>query len=202
MRKILLAICMLAATVAFSQSKNAIGIRAGLNYSSNGDLRLQDVINAGEDIVQGADSRVGFHFGFYGKINISKFYLRPEIVYTRTNSEFENVDYNVQKIDLPVLLGYKLIGPLSVFAGPSFQYIIDNDLELSDINLGDVENDFSVGLNIGVGVQLGIIGLDARYERGFSENEAAFIGNNISDGLAGRVDSRPSQIIFSVSLKL
>ena len=202
MRKFLLAICILGSTIAFSQSKNAIGIRAGLNYSSNGDLRLQDVINAGEDIIQGSDSKVGFHIGFYGKLNLSSFYLRPELVYTRTNSEFNNVDYNVQKIDLPVLLGYKIIGPLSVFAGPAFQYILDNDLDLDEISLGDVENEFSVGLNIGLGVQLGAIGLDARYERGFSENEAEFIGNNISNSLEGRVDSRPSQIIFSVTVKL
>lgn len=202
MKKFLLAVCILGSTIAFSQSKNAIGIRAGVNYSSNGDLRIQDVLDAGEDIIEGSDSNIGFHFGFYGKLNITKFYIRPELVYTRTASEYDNIDYNIQKIDLPVLLGYKIIGPLSIFAGPAFQYIIDTDLELDAINLSDVENDISVGFNIGLAVQLGNIGLDVRYERGFSDNEASFIGENVSDNLAGIVDSRPSQLIFSASLKL
>jgi len=56
-------------------------------------------------------------------------------------------------------------------------------------------------LNAGVGVNLGRLGLDVRYERGFSENEAEIIGDNITD-VSGRVDSRPSQIIFALSLKL
>jgi hypothetical protein len=72
---------------------------------------------------------------------------------------------------------------------------------LGDLQVEDVENDFTVGLNVGVGVNIGRLGLDVRYERGFSENEARFIGNNITD-VSGRVDTRPSQIIFSALLKL
>jgi len=52
-----------------------------------------------------------------------------------------------------------------------------------------------------LGVNLGRLGLDVRYERGFSTNEAEFIGNNITN-ISGRVDSRPEQIIFSVSVHL
>jgi hypothetical protein len=69
------------------------------------------------------------------------------------------------------------------------------------VEIEDVENDFTVGLNAGAGVNIGRLGFDIRYERGFSENEANFIGNNITD-VSGRVDSRPSQVIFSLSLKL
>ncbi|NER15557.1 outer membrane beta-barrel protein [Leptobacterium flavescens] len=201
MRKFLLVLCILGSTLMYAQSKNAIGIKGGLNYSSNGDL-FTEAVNAGQDIIEGSESKVGYHIGFYGKIHLSNFYLRPELVYTKTTSQYEDVDYDIKKLDLPVLLGYRIIGPLSIFAGPSFQYILDNDLDIEDIDLGDVENEISLGLNIGAAVQLGNIGLDVRYERGFSENEAAFIGRNISDGLAGRVDSRPSQIIFSLSVKL
>jgi len=100
------------------------------------------------------------------------------------------------------MLGYRIIGPLSVFAGPAFQFILDNDLDIGDIDLSDVENDITLGFNVGVAVQLGRVGLDVRYERSFNENEAAFIGRNISDNLAGRVDSRVSQIIFSLTFKL
>ncbi len=201
MKKLFIAICIIGTTIAYSQERISFGIKGGLNYSSNGDLTVQDVINAGEDIIEGSESKVGFNIGFYSKIKLANFYLRPELVYTRTSSEYDDVDYNIQKIDLPVLLGYRIVGPLSIFAGPAFQYVLDNDLDIDDVDIDDVENDISLGFNIGAAVQIGNVGLDVRYERGFSENEAAFIGRNINDDLAGRVDSRPSQIIFNLSLK-
>src|SRR5690606_41989781 len=50
---------------------------------------------------------------------------------------------------------------------------------------------FSVGLNFGIGVNLNRLGIDLRYERGFSNNEATFLGNN---GIGtDRLDTRPDQ---------
>ncbi|MEM7486913.1 MAG: outer membrane beta-barrel protein [Bacteroidota bacterium] len=203
MKKTLLiaAVCLMG-TAAFAQSGTGFGIKAGLSYNKNGDL-IGSVGDAGENITEGADGKAGYHFGFWGKLDFPKIYLRPELVYTRTQSTYDvagdSRDYDVSRLDLPVLLGYKLIGPLHVFAGPAFQYTLSNDLE--GVNIDDVENDFTVGLNIGAGVNLGKLGLDVRYERGFSKNEANFISNNIAN-IEGRVDSRPSQVIFAASLKL
>src|SRR5680860_1261366 len=126
----------------------------------------------------------------------------PELVYTKTQSAYNlngGTKYDISKLDLPVLVGAKIIGPLHVFAGPAFQYMLSNDLE--DFSINDAEKDFTVGLHIGAGVDLGRLGLDVRYERGLSENEAEFVGENVAD-ISGRVDSRPSQVIFAVSLKL
>ncbi len=188
---------------AFSQSDSGFGIKAGLNYSQNGDL-IASVDDAAENIVQGSDSKVGYHVGIFGKLAFSRLYLRPELVYTKTQSAYNlaalegGTKYDMSKLDLPVLLGAKIIGPLHVFAGPAFQYILSNDLENFSIN--DAEKDFTVGLHIGAGVDLGRLGLDVRYERGLSENEAEFVGEKVN--IDGRVDSRPSQVIFAVSLKL
>ena len=204
MRKsLLIAVFALIGLTAFAQKDSGFGIKAGLNYNQNGDLSFKQVQSAGEDLIAGSDGKVGYHVGFYGKLDMPKIYIRPELIYTKTKSSY-NVDggtndYDVSKLDLPVLLGYKLIGPLHIFAGPAFQYTLSNDLE--DVELADVKNDFTIGAHFGVGVTLGNIGLDVRYERGFSKNEAEIIGDNIAD-ISGRVDSRPSQIIFGLSLKL
>ncbi|MEL6305133.1 MAG: outer membrane beta-barrel protein [Bacteroidota bacterium] len=199
---LLMGVLALFSTVAFAQSGTGFGIKAGLSYNKNGDL-ISAVGDAGENIVDGGEGKAGYHVGFWGKLDFPKIYLRPELVYTRTKSTYSvdgsTSDYDISKLDLPVLLGYKIIGPLHIFAGPAFQYTLSNDLD--GLNVEDVENDFTVGLNIGAGVNLGKLGLDVRYERGFSENEAEFIGNNVTD-ISGRVDSRPSQVIFSLSLKL
>lgn len=203
MKKAILAVAMafIGATV-MAQSGSGFGIKAGLSYNKNGDL-ISSIGEGGADITEGAKGKTGFHAGVWGKLDFPKIYLRPELVYSKTKSSYDvngnSVDYDISKLDLPVLLGYKIIGPLHIFAGPAFQYTLKNDLE--DLEVEDVKNDFTVGLNVGAGVNLGNIGLDVRYERGFSENEANFIGENIAD-ISGRVDSRPSQIIFALSLKL
>ncbi|WP_430412925.1 outer membrane beta-barrel protein [Kordia sp.] len=173
------------------------GVKAGLNFNSNGELR--EVVTVGENIIEeSGDAKVGYHFGAYYNIDLGKLYLRPEVVYTKTKSEYQSNAYDMSKIDVPVLLGLDVIGPLSVFAGPSFQYTLDNDFENATIS--DVENDITVGFNFGAMVKIGNIGLDVRYERGFTENEANILdSNNVQ---IGTLDSRPSQIIFSLSLKL
>ena len=198
-----MAVFALIGITAFAQNDSGFGLKAGLNYNQNGDLNFKQVQSAGEDLIAGSDGKVGYHVGFYGKLDMPKIYIRPELIYTKTKSSYDveggTNDYDVSKLDLPVLLGYKIIGPLHIFAGPAFQYTLNNDLE--DVELDDLKNDFSIGAHFGVGVNLGNIGLDVRYERGFSENEAEIIGDNIAN-IEGRVDSRPSQIIFGLSLKL
>lgn len=197
-KTLLIAAFTLFGTAAMAQSGSGFGIKAGLSYNKNGDL-ISSVGEGGQDIVEGAKGKAGYHVGVWGKLDFPKIYLRPELVYSKTKSSYDvegnSQDYDISKLDLPVLLGYKLIGPLHVFAGPAFQYTLKNDLE--GLEVEDVENEFTVGLNAGVGVNLGNVGLDVRYERGFSENEAEII--DIPDG---RVDSRPSQVIFALSLKL
>lgn len=198
MKNLFLSVLLLSTFAGFSQSDSGFGLKAGLNYNSNGDL-FAEVPAAAEDITEGSDSKVGYHVGVFGKLDFPKIYLRPELVYTKTKSEYDGSDFDMSKLDLPVLLGYKIIGPLSVFAGPSFQYILDTELE--DAEIEDIKSDFSVGLNIGAAVSLGNFGIDVRYERGFSKNEAEFIYDEVPDS-QGRLDSRPSQLIFSLSFKL
>lgn len=201
MKKVLLIVALaLLSIAAQAQSGTGYGIKAGISYNENGDLRA-----TGEEIRDnGSSGRAGFHIGFWGKLNLPLIYIRPELFYTQTRSNYdlkgESLDYDIHRIDLPLLVGYKLIGPLHVFIGPAFQYIIDNDLDKVDI--GGVENDFTVAFNAGLGVNLGPIGVDVRYERGFSENEAQFLTDATGQPINARVDSRPSQVILSASLRL
>lgn len=201
-KTLLVAVLALVGTAAFAQSGSGFGIKAGLNYNKNGDL-IGSTGNAVDNILEGADGKAGFHVGFWGKLDLPKIYVRPELVYTNTKSTYQvegsSQNYDISKLDLPVLLGYKFIGPLHIFAGPAFQYTLSNDL--GDFEVEDVKNDFTVGLNAGIGVNISKFGADVRYERGFSKNEAEFISGNVSD-ISGRVDSRPSQVIFSLSYKL
>jgi len=188
----LVIIALFCVGMTWSQNATGYGIKGGINYNGNGDY-IESIGSAAED----PDKNVGFHIGVFGKFG-RRVYFKPELVYTNTKSSYDSGDFKMQKLDAPLLVGLKIIGPLSVFAGPSFQYIIDTEFE--DLKISDIENDISMGLNFGVGVNINKIGIDLRYERGFSENEATFLTDN---GLStGMLDTRPEQLILSVSLIL
>ncbi|GAB4162839.1 MAG: outer membrane beta-barrel protein [Winogradskyella sp.] len=179
---------------ANAQKGSSFGFKGGLNYSANGDY-----FESIGDNAQNPDRNIGYHIGLFGKIG-DQIYFRPELVYTATKSDYNNDAFNVKKIDAPLLVGLKVLGPVSVFGGPSLQYILDTEFEGIDINR--VEDEFSVGLNFGIGLNFNKIGIDLRYERGFSNNEATFINNNLGTGITSRIDTRPDQLILSLSIAL
>ena len=125
--------------------------------------------------------------------------LRPELQFTKINSGVEDIDIGLSKLEAPILLGYKILGPLSVFAGPSFQYILNENVE--GTTLTDIEENFTVGLQIGTRLSLGGFGLGIRYERGFTDNDVRILGMNGID-VNGRIDARPNQFIVSLSYDL
>ena len=180
-------------TTLFSQSGSSFGVKGGINYNGNGDY-FRSITNT----VENPDRNIGYHIGVYGKLG-SKLYFRPELMYTSTKSDYTAGTFELRKLDAPLLAGLKVIGPLHVFTGPALQYILDTDLD--DATVSDVENNFSIGVHFGIGVNLKKLGLDLRYERGFSENETNIILNN--SGLnPDRLDTRPDQLILSASYKL
>jgi len=204
-KKIVLFSIVFLATLCIANAQNGFGIKAGLSYNSNGDLKdfTSDVEGTYKDKGNG---KSGYNFGFYAKLDLGPIYLRPELVYIKTTSEYElnsgtTEDYKISKLDMPILVGFKVIGPLDVFIGPAFQYYLDNDL--TGLRFNEIENDFSVGINIGASVEIGRIGIDVRYERGLNKNEAEFQKDILGDPIPTyRLDSRPEQIIFSLSYRL
>lgn len=194
-KTILVAFMALSGFYGVAQSDSGFGIKGGLNYNANGDY-----FESAGDAARNPDRNVGYHVGVFGKFGASKVYVRPELMYTKTKSDYDGSDFDMSKLDAPILLGINLIGPLHVFAGPSFQYILDTKFD--GVTINDVENDFSVGMNIGAGVSFGKLGIDLRYERGFSENEISFINTNVTTLGPSRIDTRPDQLILSLSLAL
>ncbi len=187
----LVAFFALAGASAFAQNGPGFGIKGGLNYAGNGDY-----FDSTADAYENPDKNVGYHLGIFGKVG-DKVYFRPELVYTKTKSDYENNSLEMSKLDAPLLIGLNIIGPLNVFAGPALQYILDTDFD--GVAIGDVENDVTVGLNIGAGLSIGKFGVDLRYERGFSEKEVTILS---AERFNDRIDTRPDQLILSLSLKM
>ncbi|WP_457618332.1 hypothetical protein [Lutibacter sp.] len=201
-KRIVLLTIVFLSTLFYVNAQSEFGIKGGLSYNSNGELSAF-IDNTKTVIDNKGKGKSGFNIGFYGKLDLGPIYIRPELVYTKTTSEYELnsllEDYKISKLDMPVLVGIKVIGPLHIFAGPAFQYVLDN--ELNGLNFNNIENDFTVGMNIGASIEIGRLGLDVRYERGLSTNEVEF-ANDIVTTPTYRIDSRPEQIIFSLSYRL
>lgn len=140
------------------------GVKAGINVSS-----LSKAPNLGD-----ANSTTGFVFGGFVRTSAAGFFIQPEILFTQRRGVFTDdstkltVTNTLTYLDVPILFGYKL----AVFrfsAGPNFQFLMGANQDAPDIlkdpNFSkDNFNAASVGIQVGVGVNLGKINLDARYD--------------------------------------
>jgi hypothetical protein len=190
--KILTSIVFFCASL-FLQAQFEFGVKAGLNYDSLGELKLESIKNTANS----DGSEIGYHVGFYGNLNLVVFYIRPEIQFTKINSSIKNLNIGLSKLEIPILLGYKILGPLSVFIGPSFQYILEE--EVKGISLTKIKNHLTVGAQIGTRLSLGRFGVGIRLERGFTNNDLILIGiNGINQG---QINTRSDQVILSASYK-
>lgn len=204
MKNLVLAILALTLfNFSFAQ-KIDVGAKAGINYNFGGDLSElpSEVNNNIGNLIAGADNKAGYHFGLWAKFNLIGLYVRPELIYTQLNNSYSNstenvnTDFKTKKVDMPILIGTKIIGPLHIFAGPSFQYILKSDFSQNEFENISNKN-FTAGLQIGTGLELGRLGVDVRWEKGFSNDvDGKFLSTNIS------VDNRPNQIIFGLSYRL
>lgn len=86
--------------------------------------------------------RYGYHLGGFAEIGLgSKFSLNPEVIFnqysTTLDSSYKAIYQNVISSDqskvklsylsIPLVLDYKLIGPIHLQAGPQFGILIDQD---------------------------------------------------------------------------
>jgi hypothetical protein len=189
MKNTFLAALLLLGCLSYAQSGGSgFGVKAGLNFSGTGDLKIDEVPEIS------ADSELGYHIGIWGRLG-GRAYVRPELVYTQVNSSYDGENFKMRKLDLPVLFGHRFLKLFHGFIGPSFQYVLNTDLQ--DIDISDVEKEFTVGLQIGGGLNLGNLGIDLRYERGLSPNYVDLVGE--IEGV--RLDTRPTQWILGLSYK-
>lgn len=199
MKKLML-ISFLFAGIGMSAQNAEFGIKGGLNYGATGEYETfsdasGDFLNSFE-----GENKTGFHAGLFAQFEVLGIFLRPEVLYTELNTEYSDFDYKLSKIDAPVLVGVNVLGPLNIKAGPSFQYILKNDLEKTNLTIGEVKKDITVGYQLGAGLDLGRLGFDVRYEGAFTENTAYGLNETAQENFT--IDSRPSQWILSLSYNL
>lgn len=207
MKRILL---ITAALTLFAYSSYAqfftLGPKVGISSSK---ISVEDA----EGIASG-DSEVGFHAGLFARVSILGFYVQPEALFTSARGNIvldESITSNnarsvreltYNKLDVPVMLGFK-IGPLiRLNAGPTFSFILNQDIREEGMDaVDDVRqnyNDANVGYQVGVGLDISKVIIDLRYE-----NNLSALGENVT--VAGQTfptDMRNQLIQLSLGYKL
>lgn len=188
MKKFIIAAVLLF-SVTFTFAQLNFGIKAGYN-SSLGMNNLSSV-TTGDYNLNSVSSELanGFHAGIFARLGFKNIYFQPEFLYSMGKKDYTitfkdavnkdvtfNKLVNVSTLDVPLLLGYKLLDlklvNLRVFAGPKLRFNAGSSLSYSNLTTGgSVTQDqlvkdvkaAQVGLEAGVGVDVLMFTLDARY---------------------------------------
>lgn len=149
-------------------------------------------------------NNAGFNVGLSLKVGLpTSFFLMPELYYTNFKNEFTaaNTTFDIKssRIDLPVLLGYNILGnTVGVFVGPVASYNLSKEDTFNDFRENARDN-FTVGYQFGAQVEVSKLILNAKYEGAFSKDSRNFISRVSGEEI--RYDNRPNLFMVGVGYK-
>lgn len=154
----------------FIMAQFHIGIKAGANITRVDGKAFKD------------EFKYGYHLGGFAEIGLGKkLFIQPEVLFnqntTTLDSNYKVIYQNIinsnqsqvklNYVSIPIILSYKLLGPIYLQAGPQFAILVDQNKNFLQ-NGGDAfkKGDFSI---LG-GVQLKLLSLrvTGRYIIGLS----------------------------------
>ncbi|GEN73178.1 MULTISPECIES: outer membrane beta-barrel protein [Chryseobacterium] len=188
----------------FASAQISLAGKANLIFPT-GSPSWKNIKGTVNEAIEGTGkNNAGFNVGLSLKIGLpTALYVMPELYYTHFKNEFttENTTFDVKsnRIDMPVLLGYNLLGDmLGVFVGPVASYNLSKEDTYNDFK-ENVKNNFTVGYQFGAQLEIKKLIINARYEGAFSKDERNFI-NKVS-GSEIRYDNRPNLFLVGVGYK-
>jgi opacity protein-like surface antigen len=200
---------VLIALPAFSQLN--FGIKAGLSTTSITMADAKSITSGGTtytiDKLKGAN--YGIHFGVFGRLNISKLYIQPELLFATRSNEYNlskvnslvdsiSVVQNFNKLDIPVMIGLKF-GAVRINAGPVGSLRLSSPKDLvNDPDFKAMYASMTFGYQAGVGIDiLKKLTIDLRYEGSLKKYQ-----NQIENaaGTKFNLDDRPNAFLVSVGI--
>lgn len=142
--------------------KAKFGIKAGMNFQTN-DIKAIDQVKF--------DAKSGWFAGAQGDIWWGFLGVRPEIIYSQNAFDVVGLDgkLKMNNLDIPLLAQIKILGVLSIHAGPTFCVMT---------NAGGKANGYewhidrpTVGYAVGAEAKIWKIAISARYNGAFKESK-------------------------------
>ena len=200
---------LLLNTTLYSQGN--LGISFGLNDDSFGSI--ENISSTIDNYDLDLKNATGFQFGVYTEIDLITFYIRPELnfIFSKANqgsalltgnATEDILKHNLKssEIQVPIIFGYNILGPLSIFGGPSFKYNLKTSSDI--FNLEDIKDKYILSLLLGTRIKMRSIGIDLRYERGLNNGELKIINDNGLNIPNGNIDSTTNRFSILLSYDL
>lgn len=156
------------------------GVKGGLLINSS-DLKY--TFSSNRERYSESSTKPGFELGLQARVRLPLgFLIQPEVVYSRTSGSFpvettadgtttdEKLKVRSNWIEVPVLVGWKF-SIVRLMAGPSFRFPMDEvmNVGLKETKVAPRLDNFVMGYQAGIGVDLGRLTIDARYCGNFSK---------------------------------
>ena len=209
--------------LCFSVSAQSFSWGAKVNVGSP-NLKIKDIQNLqnnqnGENIAKlldDTDAVLTYQLGVFTRFMFAGVYVQPEAMFSSSKTEmtFENIidgngnsnnvigEMKLNKLDVPVMIGKRFMKILRINAGPVFSYILNQNIDQSGAKeaWNEINAEYknaTVGLQYGIGVDIAMINVDLRVEKGFQA-----ISENLTIGETSfAADQRLEQIMLSVGMK-
>jgi hypothetical protein len=197
MKKLALIVLVTLSSLSLYAQKNGVGIKGGLSSTQ--------VNFEGEQLVP-SDAQMGYHLGVFARFGGVGFFVQPEVLFTQTTGQFLeisslssippiNYEAKFNRLDVPVMAGFRLLKIIRVMAGPIASFNIDSSLKEAGTTVQNIDfKKATLGYQTGVGVDLGNLSFEGKYEGGlskFTENVGTYTADN-----------RINQWVLSIGLKL
>lgn len=152
---------------------------------------------------ESGDEKLGYHLGAFVRMGGHSIFLQPEFLFTQTggtiiqkNDASDDVfDASFNRIDIPVMFGFKVLRFLRLQAGPIASVLLDYKIEDAFQNAVNVDYSSStLGYQTGIGFDIGNFILDLKYESSLSKISKSVVGFE--------TDQRQNQLIFSAGIRL
>ncbi len=155
------------------------GVKGGVNVSQ---LHFKDNISS--------ESKVGIHLGVLAHIHTSSktWAIQPELLYSMEgakNVDNSGIDYNLNYINVPVLLQYMFENGFRLEGGPQIGFLLSANTKGNGVTVDDKgykSTAFSIPLGVGYLTSSGW-GLDARYVFGLSDINDLHNGETIQSNV-------------------
>lgn len=161
-----LAISLMTATGLHAQMLSG-GITAGV---STGSAKIYDIPGGLVNVIKG-NNIMGFNAGVFAKLDLSPFFIKPQLLLNYRYGSLDiyiadaivsSKDFSMEKIEIPLLFGFKVLGPLNIEAGPVYNYILHSTNDFNGNNVKITKS--GLGYRAGVSADLGKLNLFIHYQ--------------------------------------
>lgn len=147
----LLVLTLFFTVTSYSQGVD-LGIKFGANFATISDA-------------SGLDNKTGFHAGAFAALKFNdNIALQGELLFSEQGAKFAPGDFNLDYVNVPIIVKYYLVQGLNIQLGPQFGFLVNDNIEGIDQENMDISAVMGLGFDLPLGLRI-----DVRYNLGLTD---------------------------------